>query len=526
MRLSRSLLYWVLAIALGGGLATYQMAPQWHAWWGLMDDAEYVGWAPPERSLPATKYLATLQGTEIGKIGITLRFRPVYYVLRVGERVLWPSSPAWYYAARTVMFAAALSLSAWALFTALGGILGGGLFALVSTQWFWTDIWAHGGPAEQYAFVGTSLLAVAGVLAWRDIRNAGGRTAAILATVGAVLAMGSKENFLVLLVPLALVLRRVALASAHRRLAIALLLAVGAFAVFIVVAVIPGVRLAGSDMYGSPISTHARFAWATRSEGRWLVVATAVLAFLPVAGWHLLPAWRRTDRARALFRTNMRRFYGHVGLLLLLVISQMVFYSPKWPTFGARYDFPGMLALPLALASVSVLFLHWLELAGFGARGMRRMRMAISVVMVALALRHGAAPVRSAAEANARYTLDLRAVLTDAIQRGNQLGPRTPIIVEWQDTGEGEPAISTMALMRELGSAGPFFLRPVSGTPIVDPLQAYSRAGLSPDDTRGRGIRLVPLDSVAAALMASKGAAVIIMMHAYDVPTVRLERGI
>jgi hypothetical protein len=525
MRPSRNVVNWLCAILLGGGLATYQMAPQWHAWWGLMDDAEFLGWAPRGRSLAAKDYLPTLAMTEIGQIGTTMRFRPVYYTLRVAERVIWPASPSWYYAARTGMFAIALSLSAWALFTALGGILGGGIFALVSTQWFWRDIWAHGGPAEQYAFVGTSLLAVAGVLAWQDIRKAGGRTAAVLATLGTVLAMGSKENFLILLIPFALVLLRVASVSAHRRMAIALFLAVAAFAAFIVAAVIPGLRSAGSDMYGNPISTHARFAWASAREGRWLVVVTAVLAFLPVAGWRLLPASRRTDDAHARLRASALRYYTHVGLLLVVVISQLVFYSPRWPTFGSRYDFPGMLAIPLALASASVLFLAWLELAGVGARGVRRMTMAIAAVAVALALRHGAVPVRSAAEGNARLTQALKVVLTGAAQGGNRLGASTPVVVEWQDAGDGEPATSVMRLMHEVGSAGPFFLRPVAGAPMVDPLKTYSRDGLSPDDPRARGIKIVPLDSVAGALAASRGAAVIITLRDYGVPTIRLERG-
>lgn len=525
MRLSRSLLHWVLAISLGGGLATYQMAPQWQAWWGLMDDAEYVGWAPPGQSLSAGEYVATLERTEIGQIGTTLRFRPVYYVLRVGERVLWPSSPTWYYAVRTLMFAAALSLSAWVLFASLGGMLGGGIFALVSTQWFWRDIWAHGGPAEQYAFVGTSLLAVAGVLAWRDSRDAGGRTAAILATVGTVVATGSKENFLVLVIPFALVMLRVGSVAAHRRMAIALSVGVAAFALFIMVAVIPGVRSAGSDMYGNQISTHARFAWVSAREGRWLAVVTAVLAVVPVALWRLLTAARRTEEARAVWVSTGRRFYVHIGLLLLLVISQIVFYSQKWPTLGSRYDFPGMLAIPLALGSGSVLWLRWLELAGVGARGVRRMALAISAVALALALRHGVGPVRSAAVANARYTQELRSVLRDAVQNGHTLGPKTPIIVEWQNEGEGEPATSTMALMRELGSVGPFFLRPVPGAPIVEPFTSYSRDGLSAADPRGRGVTLVPIDSVSVALAASQGAAVILTLHKYGVPALRLERG-
>ena len=524
MRLSRNFINWVVAIAIGGSLATYQTAPQWHAWWGLMDDAEFLSWAPPGRSLGAGEYLATLGSTEIGAIGTTTRFRPVYYILRVGERVLWPASPAWYYAARTVMFAVALSLTAWALMVTLGRIVGLGVFALVSTEWYWRDIWAHGGPAEQYAFVGTSMLAVAGALAWTDARATRPRGIAILASAGTVLAMGSKENFLVLLIPCALVLLRLAKAPEHRRMIMTLFVVVTICAAAIVAALLPGLRAAGTDMYGNQIGAGARFAWLSAGTGRWFPAAIVLIAaVLPIVSWWVLPRARRTEEARVLHSALARQLYVHAGLLLILVVSQLSFYAPRWPTFGGRYDFPGMLVSPLGFAVLTMYLLQWLRLAGAGARTIRSAAVAATLVAVAVASRHGVLPVRDAAELNARYTQALHSALSAALRAPSRVGMKTPIIVEWQAGDEVEPAMSVTRLLYELGSAGPFFLRPAAGAPTRAPLADFARTGAS--GARWKGVTLQPSDALRSALMASEGAAIIVTLDGYAVPAIRQESG-
>ena len=522
MRLSRDLVNWFVAIAMGGSLATYQMAPQWNAWWGLMDDSEFLGWAAPGRSLRASEYLTTLGRTEIGAIGTTTRFRPVYYMLRVGERVLWPSSPAWYYAVRTVMFGVALSLSAWALLVSLGRIVGIGVFAFVSMEWYWRDIWAHGGPAEQYAFIGVSMLAVAGAMAWTDRRVIRLRGIAVLATAGTLLAMGSKENFLILLIPFALVLRQLARAPEHRRTLMALFVFVTVCAVAIVAALLPGLRAAGADMYGHDIGAGSRLAWLSAGPGRWIAAAIVITALvLPAASWRVLPRARRTAEARVLHSELARRLHVHAGLLLLLVVSQLVFYIPKWPTFGGRYDFPGMLVYPLGFAVLTTYLLAWLSLANISPRDLRRVAIAAMLVAVASASRHGMLPVRRAAEMNTLHTLALRVVLTTVVHQANREGTKMPVIVEWQAGNEVEPALSVMRLLRELGNEGPFFLRPVAGaaTPVPPaPLVRIGTTGISE-----RGATALPVAALRGALMASGGEAMIVTLDGYAVPRVRQE---
>ncbi len=513
-----------MAIALGGSLATYQMAPQWRAWWGLMDDAEFLSWAPPGRSLDVSEYLATLEHTEIGAIGSTTRFRPAYYMVRVGERVLWPSSPAFYYGARTVMFAVALSLTAWALFATLGRMVGLGVFALVSMEWYWRDIWAHGGPAEQYAFVGTSMLAVAGALAWGDQRPARAGGIALLASAGTLLAMGSKENFIILLIPCALVLLRLARAPARCRTAKALLVVVAASAAAIIAALLPGLHAARADIYGTRFGIGTRFAWLSDGTGRWIPAGIVIIAaVLPVVSWLALPRAHRTPETRIRHASLVRQLHVNAGLLLLLAISQLSFYAAKWPTFGGRYDFPGMLVFPLGFAIITVYALRVLELAGAGGRATRYAALAATLLAGAAASRHRIFPVRDAAESNTRYTQALHAQLATVARQSGRPGTPVPIIVEWTVGDELEPAVSVMRLLYEVGSNGPFFLRPAVGAPSKGPLAESARTGAT--SAVWRGVTVQPSDALRAALVASGGTAMIVTLDGYGVPRIRRERG-
>lgn len=519
MRLTRHAFHWILAVVLGGVLATYQMAPMWEAWWGLMDDAEYVGMAPRGQSLQARDFVTTLAQTEVGRIGSTTRFRPVYYLLRVGERMVWPPSPRWYYAARTVMFAVALSLSAWALFASLGTVLGAGIFAMVSTAWFWRDIWAHGGPAEQYGFLGTSLLAVSCVVAWSEPRLTHARTVGLVAVAGTVLAMGSKENFLILVVPSALLLLRIAKTPPDRYFAFGLLAIVVCCAASIVAAILPGLQRAGTDMYGAPIAPTSRLAWIHSTLGLQVAAAAIATLAIPPSAWRILPAQRKTAESRERHDDLARRLYAQIGLVLLLVASQATFYSPKWPTFGSRYDFPGMLALPLGLASLAVFVRSWLTVAGAGTRLVRGATFGAALFALSLGLRHGVAPVRAAAELAARHTQTMRVALASAVRQAGHGSASIPIVVEWHTGFEVEPARSVLRLLHELGGDGPFFMRGAADARARGPLADVWR------DRRPlrwwNDVTVQPPQKLAAALAASRGAAVIVNLDDYAVPRIR-----
>ena len=77
------------------------------------------------------------------------------------------------------------------------------------------------------------------------------------------------------------------------------------------------------------------------------------LALGVLAIW--LQAWRR-GQANRLVPLGRRAGLCLVALLMVLS-SQFVFYNGQWPA-GCRYDFPGLLALP-----IMAFVLAWLMLA-------------------------------------------------------------------------------------------------------------------------------------------------------------------
>ncbi len=514
---------------LGVGLSVYQTAPQWNAWWGYQDDAEFLSWAPRGESLPLRSIPAALRQTEVVRMGRTLRFRPTYYVLHMLERSAWPPSPRWYYGVDTVAFAGALTLSAWALFLVLGTSLGFGIFALISTEWYWRDVWARLGPSEQYGFIGVSMLAIAAALSWARDRPESGKGLALLATCGTVLAMGAKENFLVLLAPLGLLLWHLSQWPGHRRVSYTLMALTTLGAITIAVAILPGLRAQGADMYGQLTGIEVRFLWVKSRLGAGLMAAVLILSALPWTAWRLLPQGQRTPATRLRLSVLTRRLCVQGALLLLLVVSQLVFYASTWPTHGGRYDFPGMLAVPLTVGALSVFLLGWLELAGAGAWLLRRLTYAITAAAVAMSLRHGTLGVRSAAVENVHRTQALHASMDSTVRLARGQGTSTPIIIEWMNSGDIEPAMTVLRLLYEVGSDGPFFMRPGPGARA----RGWSVAELARTGPVGdwivpstmlnwwRGVPLQPIEALPRALAASGGTGVVVTLQGYDVPMVR-----
>jgi hypothetical protein len=182
-------------------------------------------------------------------------------------------------------------------------------------------------------------------------------------TLGAVMAMGSKENFLLLL-PCTWLLAgwlgwrgRLHLAG---WLATAIITAVGLF-----IAAVVGGRLSQSsvDVYQASVTPSARLtllapgAWIVweRREGQVLVAGAVLLAVL--WGWAFFA--RPGDRAW-LRRTAVSSLLALAAAELLL-ISQYVFYNGDWPN-SKRYDFPGFLVFPALAGLEGWLFLRLLRL--------------------------------------------------------------------------------------------------------------------------------------------------------------------
>ncbi len=454
-----------ICVFAGCALSLIQLSPQRHAWWGLMDDHEALDWSAPRTPLALRDVPGIIATrTEAGQFGRSPRYRPVYYTLRVLESWAWDGDPARWYFARMVMFALVIAAAAFALWLFAGPWLAVGGTAFLMSGWYWRDVWSHLGPAEQYAALGTALVAVGAAMVWRTRAIA---TGLWLAAAGTVFAAGCKENFAVLLVPLALAGWHAR--AAHRRAALGALAVAGAGAGAVVVAVALGLRHASADIYGTSLAPTARLWWihgmpAAAIAALWTAYAVVVLA------------------------VKRREVTGDMALVLVVVTaligSQATYYAPAWPRFGSRYDFPGRLADGLLLVGVCVCVLRWLRSSG-RARGARLMEPALALLLLVLAARHRGFPVRAAAAANAAATLALRDVL-EAARDSIAARPGTAVVIESPGADDAEPSGSVATLLSEVGVRGPYY-------------------------------------TSLAAVPPSSERAVVLTLHGYQVPTLHIQ---
>ncbi|MFI5244490.1 MAG: hypothetical protein ACHQQR_04635, partial [Gemmatimonadales bacterium] len=447
--------------------------------------------------------------------------RPVYYTQRVLEAWAWHGDPALWYRARTVLFAAALAAGALSLWLFCGPLLAIGGMALLLSGWYWRDVWAHLGPAEQYASVGTALVALGAAMVWRTKAVTGGLC---LAALGTLVAAGCKENFAVLLVPLAF-----AAWHAHRshlQASLAAFIAACAGVGFIITAVALGLRHATTDIYGTPLGPGARLWWVRGAPGAFVAVLWAVFLLAAFIATHrarqsggATQAGDHRERAAAL-RALVRDAAIVLAVVTALVSSQATYYAPAWPRFGARYDFPGRLTDVLLLVGAAAFSLRWLRLTG-RVRPALLLERAAPLLLVLLAARHGWLPVRESAAANAANTWALRDILLEA--RDSAVArPGAPVIIAFSGDAELEPAGAVITLLSELGAPGPYYLspepRPDGVTIRTADLDARSGEGYDPANRH-----MASTLQLADALQLSSGRDVVLTVRGYLPPTLRCD---
>lgn len=337
-----------------------------HSQLGLIDDHEIVRFLGSDHVIRPTDFLGILFGqTEVGHWGDAPRLRPVYYSLRIVESAVWGTDAGLWYLARMVLVAMTSTLMSVivlraALRPALGSVrralvlvvslIAGGL---VLTLPSWSDIATRLGPSEIYVAPAVMVFALGIVEIWVRPRA---RHGWILLTVGYVIALGSKEDCLVLLAPM-LVVTLLQFGPAAMPRLISLLVVIAAAATIYQVA---GIALgtAGQDMYGNGRSVSLFVTVLARNP---FVGATV---FLAVGGllWDL-SRYRYGDHPpfsgpSRLFR--LRSFpFTLTGFVSVVVTAGEAYLYQNYIDDGifapARYGFITELSLVASFTSVLVI---------------------------------------------------------------------------------------------------------------------------------------------------------------------------
>ena len=232
MRSQRLLSFTAFATALVSAfvVAMWATGPSLRAKFGPIDDHEPLIWMGPDGHLPWSEFWTTfIDKTEVGQWGGLSRFRPAYYLLRVGEAVLFGNNPWAWYACVLVMYTAACAVfgyvaavwlstavrgsRAWICWSVVlvGSAVGAFLFAGLNA---WSGILARLGPSELLGLLATGVV----LLSLTKLSLGLGRLWWIPALLGVTTAIFAKESFFVLALAFPLVGGYLYLALGRRKI--------------------------------------------------------------------------------------------------------------------------------------------------------------------------------------------------------------------------------------------------------------------------------------------------------------------
>ncbi len=489
-----------------------------HGRWFMMDDPTILSWLRPDGKLHLADLPHIVKSSEIFMYGVDSRCRPVYWILRMAETVLWGDHTTLWFSARVVLFGATLAAFSWTLIAAIGPAFGALLMLYVTAQFYWGDVWAHASLGEQYAAVALGLFFVSSTVL-HERRNARQWADGPLGlmSLATIIAVGSKENFAFLMVPLAVALIRAWRAGIIGRRAVAAVCGAAAFTTYVGVGVLLGLRHAGTDQYGNSGAMNHRLHLITGTIPIAIVIASVALAALAFA---IRGTMRRGPA------TSLAEFDAMVGeqvlvalAVIVMVLVQFVYYDGQWPRFGGRYDFPGRLGEVIVAAS-AIVALRQLVAARVVARWVMPLASVALVAVVGQSVARHGFHVRTAA----RQYVAITGAMYDAIRSalGRYPGDSTvPIVLESRDPDDFEAAVWTAAVLPFYGGSNPVFLQPPSYDRPNNGLDSLFRRATAREMTRialdgELTYRLRPFTEFPAALARSDGRCSSLLLREYE----------
>ena len=437
-------------IILSGLFVWFLFGSTVNAQFALIDDHEVVEFLGVDKTMSIQEVFPTLITTEVGRLGEFTRYRPIYYIFRILETVTWGNRPALWHAFRIVILFFSLVIS-WLLIKQYSNwLIAGAICAYTLTYPYWVDIIARLGPSESYAVIGLAIYAAGFYFSLRDREDKVEKAlagASIL--VGSIVCFGSKENFLLLILPnIYLLCQSVRRQKKHLFIP---LIASLAFGLFITADLIVALSRSGVDIYENHVSMSYRLSLVINGFMKpqfFLAISLLVLIIIIVGILALVTHQQRNRRA-------LLAVFLWLLTLTLLYTSQYIFYNGQWPTIS-RYDFPGMLYIPGVLFVLYWLVNH-LEYPQTGNRIKQATTSAVFLAMMCVIILKGYSATLEATNLltldSIRFSQQIENISTLLKQQ-----PNRAFVLETSDSHDYEPVFSYAIYLRNNKVENPFFL--------------------------------------------------------------------
>ena len=493
---ARPRLRWLLMACAAAAVSWLLFGASPTASWGIIDDHEIHAMIGAGRErIPAGELPGLIaRHPEIASPPFTsTRYRPAYYLLRLGEAAAWGRSSDGWMITRLVLFAFTALLGFDLLRQWLGFVSGGVARGMFASLWMWPEIVIQLGPPECYAAPAVVAFAWCAVHILRSGTTAGAAPWAGL-TLAALVAIGAKENF-VILAPLAV------LVAAYEwwrgRLtasAVVACIVVTVAAVWVAFVVGAGITAnGGRDVYQRPVGL-AGFARGGEGTSRRALrkIAGYGLPLFVAAGGLGFAAWRsRTAQPRQAV------VYAIGAILALTALSQFFFYRGE--VFKkCRYDLPFVPLVVILFIGGLVLLSRWRS----GSPSQRRMRRrllvpgTLAIAACVLGGDHARAVTREYAARTQSFSMRL-----DALAAACRADPERPVVfrIGTDPAATYEATLSVPTYLRSFGASNALFLDPV-GIPLPENAAAatWQERDLAAA-ARSGGHRFTPWERLPAA---------------------------
>jgi hypothetical protein len=449
-------------------------------WW-VIDDHELINFMGPTGRLAWKEFIPKLLQTEVGQPGAYVRYRPIYFIFRLlGAAVLGNHPILWYAVQLAILIFFICTL--WYLTAQFIGLLSGGLFTLfILSGLYWPDIFARLGADETYAVLGFTffVLGAYGVITHAELRAL--KLDWLFILLGSIIAVGSKENEIILIVPLAfLFIFQLKRRKFSRWILIAFMLSMG-WILSISSVLVVALAATGMDQYANSVHPVERI--GVLIHGIFSLRGVSILIPLLIS----LGLWGYYARfcKKPIISKYLRYLSFSIMAIFVFYLSQYVFYNGYWPA-NNRYDFPGMLYTPLLF-----LLIYSYGVKIYGEQDQTRKSVSlihffIPVVMLIAIL------VYQDGFAYANYAVGNHVELSNNFSNQiNSIGilskadSRLAIILEAGAPFDYEPIISYAKFLRADGVSNPIYVRwtgPDSAsysnllfTHLVSQIQAWSQ---------------------------------------------------
>ncbi|MFB3892935.1 MAG: hypothetical protein ACE15C_13030 [Phycisphaerae bacterium] len=437
--------------------------------WSPIDDHDFMAALGPRGNCRLADIPARLMETEVGNFPVSERYRPSYYLARIFEACAWGLDAGAYWVEHLLIFIVGISLY-WRFLARWLGLVGAGVLILYIMTWeFWTGIWCRLGPSEIYCFLGLAmyLVGLSGVV--REYRAAPHRPTRraiwywALLTFGALLTIGAKESFVILLAPslvlaVVLIVRRSLGLRGYICMALSTLLVAGMSAL-VAVPILNYLRQTGGvDFYRRNVQAAGMMSFIPKGLADSIAPLTWTFLLAGIAIAAVAIALLGPGRRLAAARWAIWPLVVVAGLVAVYA-SQVVFYKGDFPSlqFG-RYNFPGLLARPLLVVAAAVYGLALLKRLGMDRRILRGFRAALIGGVLVLAIGKGYDPIIQTSKTEARQTAAWTAALNSALDEVRSEPARPILVTCYFPANNVEIVISIRRFLTANGVTNPMFL--------------------------------------------------------------------